>query len=119
MTKEVKRYGIHFAVEHMIKEDASGDYVLASDYAALEQEFARLRAESENIRARWTEYGRELEAERDAALLQVEALRSNFPRIDPLQPVPLDETTHCCEHTLYLERERLHRLIDAALQAKP
>ena len=43
----------------------------------------------------------------------VELLRSKFPRIDPCQPVPLDEKVHCCEYTIYVERERLHRLIDA------
>ena len=45
----------------------------------------------------------------------VELLRSKFPRIDPCQPVPLDEKAHCCEYTIYVERERLHRMIDAKL----
>lgn len=45
----------------------------------------------------------------------VELLRSKFPRIDPCKPVPLDEKAHCCEYTIYVERERLHRLIDAKL----
>ena len=45
----------------------------------------------------------------------VELLRSKFPRIDQCQPVPLDEKAHCCEYTIYVERERLHRLIDAKL----
>ena len=45
----------------------------------------------------------------------VELVRSKFPRIDPCQPVPLDEKAHCCEYTIYVERERLHRLIDAKL----
>lgn len=40
---EVKRYGIHFAVAHMLKEDSTGCYVLASDYAALEAECVKLR----------------------------------------------------------------------------
>lgn len=43
MTEPVKRHGIHFAVEHMIKEDSTGEYVLAADYARLEQECERLR----------------------------------------------------------------------------
>lgn len=42
MTEPVKRYGIHFAVEHMIKEDSTGEYVLAADYARLEKECERL-----------------------------------------------------------------------------
>ena len=45
----------------------------------------------------------------------VELLRSKFPRIDPCQPVPLDEKAHCCEYTIYVKRERLHRIIDAKL----
>lgn len=52
-------------------------------------------------------------AEPDADL--VELLRSKFPRIDPCQPVPLDEKAHCCEYTIYVERERLHRIIDAKM----
>ena len=52
----------------------------------------------------------------------MELLRSKFPRIDPCQPVPLDEKAHCCEYTIYVERERLHRIIDAkmaSLEVKP
>lgn len=45
----------------------------------------------------------------------VELVRSKFPRIDPCKPVPLDEKAHCCEYTIYVERERLHRMIDAKL----
>ena len=59
-------------------------------------------------------------AEPDAELVAL--LRSKFPRIDPCQPVPLDEKAHCCEYTIYVERERLHRLIDAklaSLEVKP
>ena len=59
-------------------------------------------------------------AEPDAEL--VELVRSKFPRIDPCQPVPLDEKAHCCEYTIYVERERLHRIIDAkmaSLEVKP
>ena len=59
-------------------------------------------------------------AEPDTEL--VELLRSKFPRIDPYQPVPLDEKAHCCEYTIYVERERLHRIIDAkmaSLEVKP
>ena len=44
-------------------------------------------------------------------------LRNAFPRIDITKPVPLDEKAHCCEYTIYVERERLHKLIDAALSA--
>lgn len=47
-------------------------------------------------------------------------LREKFPRIDPENPYPLDEVEHHCEYTLYQERERLHREIDAALaEVKP
>ena len=42
-------------------------------------------------------------------------LREKFPRIDPEKPYPMDEVEHHCEYTLYQERERLHREIDAAL----
>ena len=52
-------------------------------------------------------------AEPDAEL--VELLRDKFPLIDPCKPVPLDEKAHCCEYTIYVERERLHRMIDAKL----
>ena len=48
----------------------------------------------------------------------VELLRSKFPRIDPCKPVPLDEKAHCCEYTIYVERERLHRMIDAKLASR-
>ena len=47
-------------------------------------------------------------------------LREKFPRIDPEKPYPLDEVEHHCEYTLYKERERLHREINAALaEVKP
>lgn len=49
----------------------------------------------------------------------VELLRSKFPRIDPCAPVPLDEKAHCCEYTIYVERERLHREIDTYLSTLP
>ena len=48
----------------------------------------------------------------------VELLRNKFPRIDPCKPVPLDEKAHCCEYTIYVERERLHRMIDAKLASR-
>lgn len=44
-------------------------------------------------------------------------LREKFPRIDPENPYPLDEVEHHCEYTLYQERERLHREIDAAISS--
>jgi len=60
-----------------------------------------------------------LVAERNAALKQRDklawVLREKFPRIDPHTPVPLNELDHCCEYVLYQERERLHKVIDAAL----
>ena len=60
-----------------------------------------------------------LEAERDALRQQRDKLagllREKFPRVDPGKPIPLDEVKHCCEYVLYQERERLHKLIDAAL----
>ena len=64
-----------------------------------------VRAEAWNTRAK------SAPAEPDVEL--VELLRSKFPRIDPCKPVPLDEKAHCCEYTIYVERERLHRMIDA------
>ena len=42
--------------------------------------------------------------ERDIAAL----LERIVPRIDPQNPKPLDESEHCCEFTLYYERERIH-----------
>ena len=61
----------------------------------------------------------EAAAERDTLRQQREKLagllREKFPRIDPENPYPLDEVEHHCEYTLYQERERLHREIDAAL----
>jgi|GEM_PF-6215477 len=42
--------------------------------------------------------------EREIAAL----LERIVPRIDPQNPKPLDETEHCCECTLYYERERIH-----------
>jgi len=60
-----------------------------------------------------------LVAERNATLRQRDklawVLREKFPRIDPHTPVPLNELDHCCEYVLYQERERLHKVIDAAL----
>lgn len=48
----------------------------------------------------------------------MEAIATGHPRIDPNIPVPLDEEKHHCEHTLYLERERLHKLLAARRQAQ-
>lgn len=42
--------------------------------------------------------------ERDIAAL----LERIVPRIDPQNPKPLDKSEHCCECTLYYERERIH-----------
>lgn len=42
--------------------------------------------------------------EREIAAL----LERIVPRIDPQNPKPLDESEHCCECTLYYERERIH-----------
>ncbi|MTI72547.1 MAG: hypothetical protein FH747_02960 [Stenotrophomonas sp.] len=42
--------------------------------------------------------------EREIAAL----LERIVPRIDPQNPKPLDEIEHCCECTLYYERERIH-----------
>lgn len=54
----------------------------------------------------------QLEGQRDKLAW---VLREKFPRIDPHTPVPLNELDHCCEYVLYQERERLHKVIDAAL----
>lgn len=75
---EVKRYGIHFAVAHMMKEDSTGGYVLASDYAALEAELKKVKADRT---ACWAEFKvmtkscLDAEKERDAALAECERLR--------------------------------------------
>ena len=62
-----------------------------------------------------------LRTERDQQAQRIAELeglvRNAFPRIDITKPVPLDEKAHCCEYTIYVERERLHKLIDAALSA--
>jgi hypothetical protein len=42
--------------------------------------------------------------EREIAAL----LERIVPRIDPQNPKPLDKSEHCCECTLYYERERIH-----------
>lgn len=46
----VKRYGIHFAVKHMIKEDDDGEYVLASDCDQLHAANQRLEGEVKRLR---------------------------------------------------------------------
>ena len=81
----------------------------------LESERDHLKACQENAQLHITG----LVAERNAALRQRDklawVLREKFPRIDPHTPVPLNELDHCCEYVLYQERERLHKVIDAAL----
>lgn len=116
--------------------------------AELREECERLRAvygsDTERING-LVELTKELHAERDTLRQQLEAitdisssylreleaanaqrdrlaglLREKFPRIDPEKPYPLDEAEHHCEYTLYQERERLHKEIDAALaEVKP
>ena len=125
MTETVKRYGIHFAVEHMMKEDPAGDYVLASDYARLEQECERLRvklmtiasAEPARHNIEWAKamaaegnnevYAKWLEAfkERNTALNQATCLR--------------DLLTRCQEHLDPHRDAALWSDVCAALGPKP
>ena len=42
----------------------------------------------------------------------VSAMRSAIPRIDPTKPTVLDENEHCCEYTMYHDRERVHAVLD-------
>ena len=42
----------------------------------------------------------------------VSAVRATIPRIDPSNPTVLDVNEHCCEYTLYHDRERVHTMLD-------
>ena len=42
----------------------------------------------------------------------VSAVRSAIPRIDPNNPTVLDANEHCCEYTMYHDRERVHTVLD-------
>lgn len=44
----------------------------------------------------------------------VSEIAASFPRINLNSPEPLDPFVHCCEHAIYLDRERLHKLLEAA-----
>lgn len=121
---EVKRYEPEEVLKDRweragMDEVEGGDYVHWDDYAALEAELAKLEAGMPRL----MQANYDLRQERDAALAECERLREllrdKFPRIDPCQPLPLDEKAHCCEYTIYVERERLHRAMQEALSAKP
>ncbi|UNY40206.1 hypothetical protein KLEP174_gp53 [Pseudomonas phage vB_PcuM_ KLEP17-4] len=152
MTKEVKRYSINFSVGGML----AGDYVNASDYAALEQECERLRNQRDAIllQARiWAceakaqqSIAREVSealggiptwgpisstvterlAERDDALLQVEALRADAERYRWLcDKFGITKLPCAIERILSGEayvadgKTGIDAAIDAALKAKP
>jgi hypothetical protein len=78
---------------------------------AAQQNLAGFRASNQRLEV---EVARLTAAAKPDAEL-VASIREKFPRIDPCAPVPLDEKAHCCEYTIYVERERLHRQIDAKL----
>ena len=42
----------------------------------------------------------------------VSVVRSAIPRIDPNKPTVLDVNEHCCEYTMYHDRERVHAVLD-------
>ena len=42
----------------------------------------------------------------------VSAVRNTIPRIDPNKPTVLDINEHCCEYTMYHDRERVHAVLD-------
>lgn len=51
-------------------------------------------------------------------------IRRKMPRIDPgggglLNEVPLDEEVHCCQWTLYQERERVNAEFDKLVGIEP
>lgn len=62
----VKRYGIHFAVKHMIKEDDDGEYVLASDYDQLHAANQRLQSELAELKAEEPEWSAQMQRLGDA-----------------------------------------------------
>ena len=53
-------------------------------------------------------------AEHDAQVIE-KFLTQEAPRIDPDIPIPLEDQ-HCCENTLYQERERIHAAANQLLQ---
>ena len=48
------------------------------------------------------------DCERDAAVIE-RFVDKVMPRIDTINPIPLDINKHCCEWSLYRERERAHK----------
>lgn len=142
MTREVKRYDSYGydGMSGIMKEHAEGDWVSAEDYAALEQECERLRDDLEKAHratnsecqdwAREYERRKAVQAERDAALLQVEAMRGDAERYRWLREQEAErglsvvnisgwERAATCWATTYPDPESLDAAIDAALQAKP
>ena len=39
-------------------------------------------------------------------------VHNTIPRIDPNKPTVLDINEHCCEYTMYHDRERVHAVLD-------
>lgn len=80
------------------------DFLIRRDYSAqIASELSELWADSLNS-ARQRVLTENAPDEREIAAL----LERIVPRIDPQNPKPLDEIEHCCECTLYYERERIH-----------
>lgn len=65
----------------------------------------------EVLRARLAKYEG---ADGKALGVVVPEIAASFPRINLNSPEPLDPFVHCCEHAIYLDRERLHKLLEAA-----
>ena len=42
----------------------------------------------------------------------VSVVCKTIPRIDPNNPTVLDANEHCCEYTVYYDRERVHAVLD-------
>ena len=103
------------AAKEILAQQGRRNTELRAERDTLRQQLAELDAEIlEQCRLNGMGAERELKliAKRDKL---AGLLREKFPRIDPENPYPLDEVEHHCEYTLYQERERLHREIDAAL----
>ena len=123
-------------VVNLVLEDLGADAEPIEKYIVdLEQERDQLKSQNEslwetlfqvaemlNIDYEWarkqggkpSDVYRKCLVEHDAEVIE-KFLNQEAPRIDPDIPIPLEDQ-HCCENTLYQERERIHAAANQLLQ---